>query len=177
MMRLDQLRFGLTVAAILLTWSILIWQHFNGGVSAHYLLHDPDLPRISNWWNGLLLPALAWGLLTLSKRRIKRHSAADRTVVVGLLAGLAVGASMAITFSLGQESITSTVFFSLIPLALFLPVYRPECLLGFVLGMCFAFGAVLPTIFGAGMAAVTFLVHRLIGQPLKKLLRGSNPQE
>jgi len=168
---LDRLRIRLTLITAVAIWSLLIWQHFHGGVPAHYLLQNPELPRISNWWGGLLLPALVWGLLTLSKRRMSVDSADIRPVIVGLLAGLAYGASMAITFSIGQESITSYLFLGLLPLALILPVYRPECLLGFVLGMCITFGAVLPTLFGSLVALATFLIHRLIGSPLMRLVR------
>lgn len=68
-----------------------------------------------------------------------------------------------------HESVTSTLFIGLLPLALLLPVHRSECLLGFVLGMSVAFGAVLPTLFGSIMALATFVVHRLIGLPLQRL--------
>lgn len=171
MKQLDRLKIYLTVAAALAIWSVLIWQHFHAGVPAHYLLHDPELPRISNWWGGLLLPALVWGLLGLTMRRLNsEESPRIKPVFLGLLGGLAVGASMAVTFSTGHESITSYIFFSLLPLALFLPVHRPECLLGFVLSMTPAFGVVLPTMFGLLMALATFLIHRLIGLPLKRLV-------
>ena len=170
MKQFDRLRIVLTVLTALAIWSLLAWQHFHGGVPAHYLLQDPDLPRISNWYGGLLLPALAWGLLGLSKRRVR---AADppriKPVVIGLLAGLAVGGSMAVTFVSGYESITDYLLFGLLALALVLPVYRPECLLGFVLGMTPALGAVLPTLFGMLMAAATVLIHRVIGRPLLRL--------
>jgi len=77
----------------------------------------------------------------------------------------------------GHESITSYLFFGLLPLALILPVYRPECLLGFVLGMSAAFGAVLPTLFGTLMALVTFVIHRFVGRPLQRLVAGRTNKE
>lgn len=167
----DQLRIGLTALATLAIWSLLVWQHFHGGVAAHHLLHNPDLPRISDWYGGLLLPVLTWCLLSLSRRRVKAVEAPGlMPVIVGLVAGLAYGLAMAITFLSGHESVTSTLFFGLLPLALLLPVHRPECLLGFVLGMSTAFGVVLPTLFGALMALATFVVHRFIGLPLQRLV-------
>lgn len=173
MKQIDRLRIGLTVLVTLGIWSLLIWQHFHGGVVAHHLLADPDLPQISNWWGGLLLPALTWWLLGLSRHRAAgADSPGLKVVVVGLMAGLAVGLAMSISFVSGHESITSYLFYSLLPLALFLPVYRPECLLGFVLGMSTALGVVLPTLFGSLMALVTFLIHRLIGLPLMRLVAG-----
>ena len=173
MKQLDRLRIFLTVAAALVIWSVLVWQHFHGGVPAHHLLQDPDLPRISDWYGGLLLPALVWGLLGLARRRLKAEEAPRlRPVLFGLLGGLVVGASMALAFSTGNEAITRYLFYGLLPLALFLPVHRPECLLGFVLGMCPVFGVVLPTLFGSIMALATFVVHRLIGLPLRRLVFG-----
>jgi len=174
MQQFDRLRIGLTVTATLAIWSLLVWQHFHGGVAAHHLLHNPDLPRISDCYGGLLLPVLAWFLLSLTRRRVKAAESPGlmpglMPVIVGLLAGLAYGLAMAITFLSGNESVTSYLFFGLLPLALLLPVYRPECLLGFVLGMSTAFGVVLPTLFGSVMALVTFLIHRFIGLPLQRL--------
>jgi hypothetical protein len=171
MERIDRPRIVLTVLVALGIWSLLVWQHFHGGVPAHYLFADPEMPRISNVWGGLLLPALAWGLLGLSRRRLAKADSPDpKPVVVGLLAGVAVGLALSISFVGGHESISNYLFFSLLPLALFLPVYRPECLLGFVLGMSTTFGAVLPTLFGTLMAGATYVIHRFIGLPLMRLV-------
>lgn len=167
MKQFDRLRIGLTVLVTLAIWSLLIWQHFHDGVPAHHLFQNPDLPRMSNWFGGLLLPVLTWGLLGLSRRRMTATDSGLRPVIIGLVAGLVFGLGMSVTFFGGYQSITSYLFFSLLPLALFLPVYRPECLLGFILGMSAAFGAVLPTLFGSVMALVTFLIHRFIGVPLR----------
>jgi hypothetical protein len=52
-------------------------------------------------------------------------------------------------------------------LALLLPIYRPETLLGFVLGVIWVFGPVLPTAIGALLAAVSALVHMTLW-PLAK---------
>ena len=90
--------------------------------------------------------------------------------MVGLLGGVVFGLALSISFISGHESVSSFLFYSLLPLALLLPVYRPECLLGFVLGMSTALGAVLPTVFGTLMALATFVVHRFIGLPLMRLV-------
>lgn len=169
--RFDRLRVGLTAIITLAIWGLLVWRHFHAGVPAHHLLNNPELPTISDWYGGLLLPVLAWGLLSLAGRRLRAtDSAGLRPVIFGLGAGLAFGVAMSVTFFSGHESVTSYLFFSLLPLALFLPVYRPECLLGFVLGMSVTFGAVLPTLFGLIMALATFLIHRFIGLPLQRLV-------
>jgi len=168
---IDRPRAGLTVLVTIAIWSLLAWRHFHEGVPAHHLLHNPDLPRISDWFGGLLLPVLTWGLLSLAKRRVMATgSPGVKSVAVGLVAGAAVGVVMAVTFFSGHESLTSYLFFGLLPLALFVPVHRPECLLGFVLGMTAGFGAVLPTLFGSLMALATFVIHRFVGLPLQRLV-------
>lgn len=170
MKRIDQLRIGLAVLTALGIWSLLVWQHLHGGVASHHLLNDPDLPQVSDWWGGLLLPALTWGLLGLSRRRLaKAGSPGLQAVVFGLLGGVAFGLALSISFVSGHESFSSYLFYSLLPLALFLPVYRPECLLGFVLGMSTALGVVLPTLFGFLMALATFVIHRFIGLTLMRM--------
>jgi len=166
----DRLRIGLTVFVTLAIWSLLTWQHFHEGVPAHYLLNNPDLPRISNWFGGLVLPVLTWGLLSLSKRRMMAAGSGLKPVIIGLVAGLAYGVVMSVTFFAGYESVTSYLFYGLLPLALLLPVYRPECLLGFVLGMSTGLGGVLPALVGTVMALVTFVIHRFIGLPLQRLV-------
>lgn len=174
--RLDRLRIGPTISVAVAIWSQLVWRHFHGGVPAHHLLDNPDLPRISDWFGGLLPPVLCWWLPGLARRRVK---AADsdglKPVIVGFAAAIVFGIAMSVSFVSGHEAVTSTPFVGLLPLALLLPVHRPECLLGFVPGMSVAFGAVLPTLFGSIMALATFAVHRLIGLRLQRLagLRGS----
>ncbi|NEZ04625.1 hypothetical protein G4Y73_10730 [Wenzhouxiangella sp. XN201] len=169
--RFDRLKIGLSAFITLAIWGLLVWRHFHAGVPAHHLLNNPELPTVSDWYGGLLLPVLAWGLLSLAGRRVKAADYAGlRSIVVGLVAGTAYGVAMSVTFFSGHESITNSLFFSLLPLALFLPVYRPECLLGFVLGMSVSFGVVLPALFGSLMALVTFVIHRFIGLPLQRLV-------
>lgn len=169
--RFDRLRVGLTVFITLAIWSLLLWRHFHDGVPAHHLLNDPELPRISDWFGGLLLPVVAWLLLGLTRRRLTAADSSNlKPVVIGMVAGMVLGVAMTITFFRGHEPMASYLFFGLLPLALFLPVYRPECLLGFVVGLSAGFGAVLPTLFGALMALVTFVIHRFIGLPLQRLV-------
>lgn len=167
---MQRLRIGLTGLITIVIWALLLWRHLDGGVPAHHLLNNPELPRISDWFGGVVLPLLAWFLLGLSGRRSRAaDSPGLRPVIAGLVAGLAFGVAMSISFVSGHEPVTSYLFFSLLPLALLLPVHRPECLLGFVLGMSVTFGAVLPTLFGVLMALATFLIHRFIGLPLQRL--------
>ena len=76
---------------------------------------------------------------------------------------LAFGVVLSIAFSFDYANVSSTMFVGVLVLAMVLPLYRAECVLGFILGMAFTFGAVLPTIIAAIIAAITaffgFCVH------------------
>ncbi len=66
---------------------------------------------------------------------------------------------MAVSFQLGAEAITSGLFLGLFLIAFALPVYRAEYMLGFVTGMTFAFGGVLPTLVAGVFAATSYVVR------------------
>lgn len=53
--------------------------------------------------------------------------------------------------------------------AVLLPAYRAECLLGFVLGMTFVFGAVIPTLIGSILVGLSALVQLLAWPWLSRL--------
>jgi hypothetical protein len=48
-----------TALITLAVWSLLLWEHLQGGVLSHHLRNDPELPAISNWWGGLLVPSIS----------------------------------------------------------------------------------------------------------------------
>jgi hypothetical protein len=65
-------------------------------------------------------------------------------------------------FTLGNEGMSGYLLMSVLLISLFFPVYRAECLLGFVIGMTYTFGAILPTGIGSILAAIGFLIYNLI---------------
>ena len=71
--QLSRVRLYFTALVTLITWSMLLWQYSNAGVPSHHLLHRADLPAISNWWGGLLLPALSWIMLGRIQKRILKQ--------------------------------------------------------------------------------------------------------
>lgn len=150
--------FTLLYAAVHLTY-----EHFSGGVQSHHLLNRADLPAISNWFGLVTLPALGGllglrvhrGLKTVGQLRIPRF------LWVGLIGALFYGAALAVFFELGVPSVSSGLFFGLFLIGIILPIYRVEFVLGFVVGMTFTFGAVLPTLIAAVIAIFSFL-SRLI---------------
>ena len=124
------------------------------------------MPAISNAWGALLLPALAWFLSTFIQKRIALNSGAKNSsqklptsIVVGFLGALLFGILLSASFTHGHETVTEYVFMGMLLLTLLLPVYRAEYVLGFVLGMTFTFGAILPTVVASVIAAFSALVH------------------
>ena len=135
------------------------------------------MPAVSNAWGLLLLPVMSWLLVGIALRRSIATAAAAtinapggqaeaaglaRGVFVGFFAELLFGASLAATFSLGYQDVTSILFFGMLLLALVFRVYRAECVLGFVLGMTFTFGAILPALVASVTAVISAVAHRVL---------------
>ncbi len=170
-----RIRIYLTVAVFLAEIGHLAWEHFHGGIASHHFLNRADMPAVSNAWGLLLLPVMSWFLGGIALRRSIATAAAvtinapggqaeaaglARGVFVGFFAGLLFGASLAATFSLGYQDVTSILFFGMLLLALVFRVYRAECVLGFVLGMTFTFGAILPALVASVTAVISVVAHR-----------------
>ena len=172
-----RIRIYLTVAVLLAEIGHLAWEHFHGGIASHHFLNRADMPAVSNGWGLLLLPAISWFLGGIALRRSIATAAAAtinapggqaeaaglaRGVFVGFFAELLFGASLAATFSLGYHDVTSILFFGMLLLALVFRVYRAECVLGFVLGMTFTFGAILPALVASVTAVISAVAHRVL---------------
>lgn len=157
-------------AAILLALALMLaWQHMHGGVPAHHLLADPSLPAVSNWWGLAIMPPLGWYLAGRIERRERPESA-----LKGLLGAGLFGASLSLCFALGRGDLCGYLMLALLPLALFYPVYRAECVLGFVLSMSLVFGPVLPVLVGAVLALAGYALFagtRLLAASLQRLAR------
>ena len=163
-------RLYITGIVTIAIWSLLAWYHYHGGVPSHHILAREDLPEISNWWGGLLLPVLTWFLLYRVQRRLIRNKGGkpERTqipkaVIYGFAGALIFGILLSTFFTLGFSEPPFYMLIGALLLALFFPIYRSECLLGFVIGMTFTFGAVLPTGIGSILSilgAVVFLLVR-----------------
>lgn len=163
MQRNSSTRTWLTALVALAQAAHLGWDHLHGGIPSHHLLNRADLPAVSNAWGLVLLPMLAWWLVGRIQARLGRAAAdGDRTgrarsrVAIGFAGSAIVGIALSIAFTQGAESVASVVFFGTLATALVLPVYRAECVLGFVLAMAFTFGPVLPVLIGGVIAAVSY---------------------
>lgn len=143
----------------------LAWEYFHGGVPSHHFLHRADMPSISNWWGALVLPVLTWYLVGRIQRRVTTLAngnampALPTSVIAGFGSALLFGVAMSICFVSGYKTGTEYLFMAMLLAAVLLPVFRAECVLGFVLGMAFVFGAILPTLIGSIIATISALIY------------------
>lgn len=149
------------------------WEATHGGIVSHHLLNDPGMPALWNGWGLLVLPAIAWfasaRLLEPSARGWRLNGPALLRLACALLAGLA----LSFAFAAGREDAAGAVFLGIALSALVVRAYRGEYLLGFVLGMAFTFGALLPTLIGGVIAAASAAVWFGLWGPLARLRRRS----
>lgn len=146
-------------------WGLLGWKHFHGGVPVHHLLHRGDLPGISCWWDGFLLPALAWFLVGRMRPRLVKEGGIPGLDLATIQVLRAWAGALVFGAVLGWSALQASPMAASAPALLLLlglcfPIYRAECVLGFVVGMTSALGSVLPLIFAslfAGVGAVMYL--------------------
>ena len=153
-------RLLLVVATSLYIWALLAFEHFNGGVVSHHLLQREDLPAMSNWWGALVLPLLSWFITGRIYKRVV--TAYPFAVVAGFIGALLFGVLLSVLFLYQQQHILSGLMLSLPVLALIFPLYRAEFLLGFVLGMCFTFGVLIPIGVGTLVVLMSFILHKTL---------------
>lgn len=153
-------RLTLAALALLAEALHLGWEALHGGIVSHHLMQSADMPGMSNAWGLLILPALAaW-----AAGRLPRPGAAPRDwlpVAFGFALPLLLGAALSQAFQMKLQALTEALFFGLLLLALLLPAHRPQSLLGFVLGMSWTFGAVIPTLIGGVIAGLSWLLRQL----------------
>lgn len=162
----SRLRLRITVAVSLAIWSLLLWQQSHGGVPSHSFLARADMPKISNWWGAAVLPVLTWFLTGRVAKRLADQSddaatarATWLTIQIGYAVSLLYAVALATAFTTGRDAIAGFLFPALPVIGLFVPIFRAECVLGFVLGMTYTFGAVLPTFIATMVSVVGAAVY------------------
>jgi hypothetical protein len=157
----QQFPLWLPIAALLAAAAHLAFEHFNGGVQSHHLLQRADMPSISNWLGLGILPLLGvvLGLRLRAQPKSAGPAGIPRTILVAFAVALLYGAALAVSFELGPNAFTSAAFFGLFLCALVFPVYRAECILGFVAGMMFTFGAVIPLLIALVVGTVSLVAR------------------
>ncbi len=170
-----RIRLYFTVMVSIAIWSLLAWNYYHGGVPSHHILAREDMPSISNWWGGVLLPVLTWFLLYRIEKRITdgtpNLNQFPKSVWYAFVFALMFGVLLSTFFTLRYSGLPGYMLQSVFLVALFFPIYRAECLLGFVIGMTFTFGAVLPTLVGSILAAIGFVLSWL-ARKLLSLVKG-----
>ena len=167
--KMTRLRIYTTLMVTAAELAHLLWEHFNGGVISHHLLNRSDLPAISNWWGIFLLPLLTWITVYFIEQRSSKHlsdtskvSSVHKNAILGSCSAFIYGACLAFCFANGYQTALSYLFPGLFLLALLLPVFRAEFLLGFVLGMALIFGAILPMIVAGVVALLSSFSHLVV---------------
>jgi hypothetical protein len=160
--------FAIVATVSIGIWALLIWQHFHGGVPSHSFMARKDMPSISNWWGGLLLPLLTcFSIFRLQKRlfsgenKVVLHKQLQ-PVLLFFIVGLCYAGSMAYCFATDKGDINGILFQGLFVLALIFPLYRAEFFLGFVIGLTYTFGAILPTFIASIFVVIGYIAHKIL---------------
>ncbi len=147
----------------------LSWEHFHGGVASHHILQQQNLPAISNWWSGLLLPVLTWFLIGRTEKRIGKQALPgqqtnnlQRKALIIFVTGLGLGVLIATSFTNGYSPFLDNVPYIILVLSLIIPIYYAEFILSFILGMTYTFGAILPTVFILILAIIGVLTYKFV---------------
>lgn len=178
-LNVDKLQIPITGIVTILILSLLLWEHFHGGVPSHYILQREDLPEISNWWGLVLLPVLTWTSFDRIRKRTKILAPQSKNLIENVkiirlfIIGLLVGLALAISFTYRFETFLSNIFYVFLILGLIVPLFYCEFILGFVLGMTYTLGAVLPTLFVLIIATVGLFLFKLIRPLLLSFLKSS----
>lgn len=174
-------RLYITGVVSLAIGSLLLWNHFHGGVPSHSILAREDMPSISNWWGALVLPLLTWFLLYRIEQRLRKASAPSgwspypSDVVFGFAGALLFGIVLSTSFALKYADVPFFMLISIFGIALFLPIYRSEYLLGFVIGMTYVFGAVLPTGIGSILVLLSAVIYLVVRPGILWVVRVARP--
>ena len=86
--------------------------------------------------------------------RLKKFVLRPKKLILGIL--------IAVSFTNGYNLFLDNVLYVFLVLSMIFPIYYSEFILGFILGMTYTFGAILPTIFILIIAAFGFLLYKFI---------------
>lgn len=155
----------------------LAWEASHGGIKSHHLLNQADLPAVSNVWGLLVLPVLGWLAAYFVRRRAASSAHAPNRALAAFCGSLVVALALSAAFRLELGNVTAGLFFAVLLSGVALRTYRAEYVFGFVLGMTFVFGSVLPTMAALVAGTVSVLAHVVVYPAiaaLYKRLRGAS---
>lgn len=78
---------------------------------------------------------------------------------------------MSVAFVTAHQQVTSDLFFAVLVSGVVWPTYRAEYVFGFVLGMAFVFGAVLPTLVALIGVAISAIFQLLVRPAFVRVIR------
>ncbi|OAQ41889.1 hypothetical protein A5893_01870 [Pedobacter psychrophilus] len=157
-------RIHFTVLVILFVWLNLIWDYFHTGVPTHHILQREDLPGVSNWWGGLAVPLISWFLLIRIAKRVNIKMAISNIYnpsIYTFLGSLFFGIILSFFFTI-SSNITGYMMIGLIFLSFFIQLYKAEFLLGFIIGMTYTFGGILPIAIGSLLIILFTINYKLV---------------
>ena len=149
----------------------LAWEASHGGIRSHHLLNQADLPAVSNGWGLLVLPVLGWLAAYFVRRRATSRAHAPSRALAAFCGALVVALALSAAFRLELSNVTAGLFFAVLLSGVALRTYRAEYIFGFVLGMTFVFGSVLPTMAALVAGTVSVLAHFVVYPTVAGLYR------
>jgi len=156
----------------------LLWEHLNGGILGHHLMLHPDYPLISNWWGLLILPSLAWLSILRIERRITLQPGDEpvrakilRVVLIGFFGMLVLSLVQSVSVIFGYENVAMYLSLGLVVVGLFLPIYKAECIFGYVFGSIVFTGSVIPLIGILVIAGISWFSHACIKPLVFRVIR------
>ncbi|SFC06946.1 hypothetical protein SAMN05421780_102463 [Flexibacter flexilis DSM 6793] len=149
-------RWATAIITVLLD-GLLLWQYFNGGIPKHHFLADESMPVVSNAWGALTIPLLTWFSLQRIKAGLFNNLTEinfPKNTVLAFGCAAAFGISLGLALLFNWSIFLENVPFIVLGLAVFFPVYKAEYFLGFVLGLTYFVGGVLPVVVGFMFLAI-----------------------
>lgn len=167
----------ITGSCILITIALLLWEYTHDGVIVHYVMRSDTMPGLSNWWGLISIPIVSWLCVSLIRyeEAIEKRTAlvqnaarASSTLILGLL--------ISYFFITNSESLMPVYLtFLLVVLSFFIPLYKTEYLLGYILGTMFTFGTIIPVVAGCILWSLFYLFYK-IPRKIVRLVTQKNNQ-
>jgi hypothetical protein len=168
--KFNRLKISMMIGVVLFQMCCLAWEYVNGGVVTHHFFMRSDLPGVSNWWGLVILPALVWWAAVRVEKRVNNPLSQQfddsrqfyRGVLIAFITLLLVSLVQSTIFSFGYANIAMFFLLGLMLAAIFVPLHKMECILGYVLGATFFTGPAMPFVGVVIFSVVSVLSHLCI---------------